>query len=46
MVKKQVSDARNNFSDIVDAISRSYDKADQLKFRRQTMTSIFGMGTK
>jgi hypothetical protein len=45
MVKKFASDARNNFADIVDTISRSYDKADEVKFRLQTMTSIFGTGT-
>ncbi len=45
MVKKFASDERSNFADIVDTISRSYDKADEVKFRRQTITSIFGMGT-
>ncbi len=36
---------RSNCADIVDTISSSYDKADEVKFRRQTMTSIFGIGT-
>ncbi|MDA3864597.1 MAG: hypothetical protein PF689_12090 [Deltaproteobacteria bacterium] len=45
MGKKFTSDARNNFEDIATTISRSYDKADEAKFRRQTITSIFGMGT-
>jgi hypothetical protein len=44
-VKKFASDVPSNFADIVDTISRSYDKADEAKFRRQTITSIFGMGT-
>ncbi|MDA3864345.1 MAG: hypothetical protein PF689_10810 [Deltaproteobacteria bacterium] len=33
MVKKFASDARRNCDDIVATISRSYDKADQFKFR-------------
>ncbi|MDA3864405.1 MAG: hypothetical protein PF689_11120 [Deltaproteobacteria bacterium] len=45
MVKKFASDARSNFADIVFTISRSYDKADEVKFRRQTMIFLFGMGT-
>ena len=45
MVKKFGSDARNNFADIACTISRSYDKADELNFHCQTMTSIFEMGT-
>jgi hypothetical protein len=31
---------------IVDTISKSYDKADQFKFRAQTATFLFGKGTK
>jgi hypothetical protein len=31
-VKKFASDARSNFADIVDTISRSCDKADEVKF--------------
>jgi hypothetical protein len=46
MGKKFASDAPNNFADIATTISRSYDKATEVKFRRQTLTSIFGMGTK
>jgi hypothetical protein len=30
-VKKFASDAPSNFADIVDAISRSYDKTEQFK---------------
>jgi hypothetical protein len=29
----------------VDTISRSYDKADEVKFRSQAMTFLFGTGT-
>ncbi|MGM0597300.1 MAG: hypothetical protein ACQES9_09700 [Myxococcota bacterium] len=36
------SDVRSNFADIATNISKSYDKADEVKFRRQTMTSYFG----
>ncbi|MGM0596118.1 MAG: hypothetical protein ACQES9_03685, partial [Myxococcota bacterium] len=43
--KKFASDARDKFADIVATISRSYDKTDEVKFRHQTMISIFGMGT-
>jgi hypothetical protein len=45
MVKKFASDAPSNFADIATTISRSYGKADEARFRRQTITSIFGMGT-
>jgi hypothetical protein len=45
MVKKFASDVRSNFADIATTISNSYDKADEVKFRRQTITSIFGTGT-
>ncbi|MGM0595832.1 MAG: hypothetical protein ACQES9_02220 [Myxococcota bacterium] len=32
--------------DIVENISSSYDKTDEFNFSFQTMTSLFGMGTK
>jgi hypothetical protein len=40
-----LKDARSNFTDIVDIISRSYDKANHSNFRLQMVTTHSEMRT-